>query len=340
MAYFEHFDEAFYRASYSDVRTAINTPRSFVSGFEHFSLYGLNERRTQVSPFFNEGAYLALYPDVANAVRSGVYRSGVEHFALRGADEGRYSPIITNDSEQIYLQRNPDVVAAVRAGAFRSGYDHFLRKGQFEGRVPGSFNEQSYLLRNPDVARVIGVADPTTGVVEFNSGYEHYIRFGQFENRTLFFSGTSGNDVVTSFGGSGNTSLVTGVNYVPLSVNPIDYTFRSTGVGEIDTLTGGSERNQFTLGFGRSPSNPNPVQLYVGGGNADYALIRNFTRGFDTIQLTGSINDYNQQVSGNNLTISTRNGNDLVAIVEGITSPLSLAGANAVNTTTGVFVIN
>ncbi|MFB2836677.1 hypothetical protein [Floridanema evergladense] len=335
MAYFEHFDEAFYRASYQDVRAALNTPRSFISGFEHFSLYGLNERRTQVSAFFDEGRYLALYPDVANAVRNGTFRSGVEHFALRGADEGRYSPIVTNDSEQIYLQRNPDVAAAVRQGAFKSGYDHFLRRGQFEGRVPGSFNEQSYLLRNPDVARVIGVANPTTGVVEFGSGYEHYIRFGQFENRTLFFSGTSSNDVVTSFGGS--ESNLTGVDYVALSGNPTDYTLRSTGVREIDTLIGTSARDRYVLGFGRSPSNPNPRQLYVGGGNADYAVVRNFARGSDFIQLTGSLTDYNQQVSGNNLLISTRNGNDLVAIVEGVTSPLSFVGES---TTLGVFAIN
>lgn len=337
MAYFEHFDEAYYRASYPDVRAAVNTPRSFTSGFEHFSLYGLNERRTQVSPFFDEGAYLALYPDVANAVRTGAFRSGVEHFALFGANEGRYSPIITSDSEQIYLQRNPDVVAAVRQGLFKSGYDHFLRKGQFEGRVPGSFNEQAYLIRNPDVARAIGVANSTTGVVEFGSGYEHYIRFGQRENRTVFFSGTSGNDVVTSFGGSGVN--LTGVDYVALSGNQPDYTLRSTGVREIDTLIGNSTVDRFLLGFGRSPSNPNPTQLYVGGGNADYAVIRNFARGSDLIQLAGSLTDYNQQVSGNNLLISTRNGNDLVAIVEGVTSPLSLAGSNAVNTTAGVFVI-
>ncbi|MFB2878558.1 hypothetical protein [Floridanema aerugineum] len=328
MAYFEHFDEAFYRASYSDVRAAVNTPRSFVSGFQHFSLYGLNERRTLVSPFFNEGAYLALYPDVANAVSSGVYRSGVEHFALRGADEGRYSPIITNDSEQIYLQRNPDVAAAVTQGLFRSGYDHFLRRGQVEGRVPGSFNERDYLLFNPDVARAIGVADPTTGVVEFGSGYEHYIRFGQFENRLAFFSGTAGNDVVTSFGAS--PTELTGISYTTLSgsTNPFDYVLGSTGLGEIDTLIGSSSRDNYLLTLRGNRQNPSPVQLYVGGGNADYALIRGFQRGVDTIQLIGSINNYTQQVSGSNLNISTSAG-DLLAIVEGVNTPLTTASTSA-----------
>lgn len=321
MAYYNYFSNYVYLNSYSDVNANVNAPRGFLSGFEHFSTYGVFEGRTSVSALFNEGAYLGLYPDVANAVATGAFSSGVEHFSLIGFQEGRYSPIGTFDSEQVYLKLNPDVAAAVSQGLFFSGYDHYLRYGQFEGRVPGYFNQKDYLLFNPDVAAAVGVADPNTGVVGFNSGFEHYLLYGQYENRLPFFSGTSGNDVVTSFGL--NKVQITGVQYTTLSAatNPNDYV-GSTGFGEIDTLIGGANRNEFLLALRGNTINPNPVQLYVGGGNADYALIRDFVRGLDSIQLIGSISNYTQQVSGGSLRISTNSG-DLVGVVEGITTPLT-----------------
>ncbi|MFB2878559.1 hypothetical protein [Floridanema aerugineum] len=328
MAYFNHFSEPYYLAIYPDVKASVYTFRNFSSGFDHFLSFGLQEGRTSVSPFFSEEGYLALYPDVARAVSSGFVRSGVEHFALYGADEGRYSPIGTFDSEQVYLQRNPDVAAAVRQGFFRSGYDHFLQLGQFEGRVPGSFNERDYLLFNPDVAAIIGVTDQETGQITFISGFEHYVQVGQFEDRLPLFSGTSGNDIVTSFGES--QTQLTGVEYTPLSAatNPPDYVLGSTGLGEIDILIGGAAENSFLLALRGNRTNPNPVQLYVGGGSADYAVIRNFVRGADQIQLFGSIDNYTQQVSGRNLAIFTNSG-DIVAIVEGINTPLATVSTSA-----------
>lgn len=326
MVYLSHFDEDYYVNVYDDVNASVNTPGGFTSGLQHFLLYGLDEARTFVSPFFNEEAYFILYPDVAQAVGAGLFSSGVEHFALLGADEGRYSPVGTFDSEQVYLDKYPDVAAAVASGLFLSGYDHFLQVGQFEGRSPTFFNEQDYLVLNPDVAAAVGVPDPQTGLVAFNSGFEHYLLFGQFEDRLSLFSGTRGNDVVTSFGDS--LTALTGVEYRILARTPFDYALGSTGVGEIDILIGGAQENDFLLGLSRSPSNPNPIQLYVGGGNADYAIIRGFQSGFDAIQLLGSINNYTQQASGGNLNIFTNTG-DLVAVVEGVNTPLAQVTATA-----------
>jgi predicted O-methyltransferase YrrM len=47
------------------------------------------EIATQKKNEFDEGLYLRAYPDVANAVRNGVFRSGLEHFELHGRTEGR-----------------------------------------------------------------------------------------------------------------------------------------------------------------------------------------------------------------------------------------------------------
>jgi len=338
MTYYNYFDSVYYQDSYPDVFNAVNTPRGFTSGLQHFATYGLNEGRTLASPYFNEGAYLQLYPDVANAVKSGVYKSGLQHFSEIGFSEGRYSPIGGFDSEQVYLQKYPDVAQAVKNGAYRSGYQHFLEVGLYEGRSPSYLNEGDYLTLNPDVKAAIGKAVPdknaATGEVIY-SGFDHYVLYGQYENRHVLFSGTSGNNSVTAFGkGAGD---ITGVAYQTLSASPFDYKLLSTGVGEIDTLTGLNEKgDRFLLGTGRSASNANPIALYVGRGNADYALIRNFTKGLDTIQLAGASTDYTQQVSGGNLTISTKTGNDLVAILEGITTPLTFASQN---TAAGVFTL-
>ena len=43
-------------------------------------------------PSFDEGAYLARYPDVAEAVREGRFGSAYEHFVLHGQGEGRARP--------------------------------------------------------------------------------------------------------------------------------------------------------------------------------------------------------------------------------------------------------
>lgn len=69
---------------------------------------------------FDERFYLASNLDVANAVRSGTFTSGLQHFQLNGLGEGRVfvSPLY---NEQLYLQAYPDVANAVRSGAFRSG---------------------------------------------------------------------------------------------------------------------------------------------------------------------------------------------------------------------------
>jgi Ca2+-binding RTX toxin-like protein len=178
------------------------------------------------------------------------------------------------------------------------------------------------LVLNPDVATVVDAG-------AFSSGQQHYIQNGQFEdNRTAVFSGTSGNDPITGFGKNTN---ITGVNVEDPTLNPdgrLDF-MTNFGVGEVDTLIGGAGRDLFVLGAptpfsALAPTVPSPKKFYEGGGSADYALIRNFERGKDAIQLAGYALTlgYQLQVVNGSLNISTSSG-DLIGIVEGITSPLS-----------------
>lgn len=126
---------------------------------------------------FDERYYLALNPDVANAVAAGFFSSGLQHFQQFGINEGRVtvSPLY---NESLYLQANPDVANAVQSGSLRSGLQHYILYGEVENRIGlfGLYNEQAYLRRYPDVANAV-----QAGI--FSSGFQHLVQFGLEEGR-------------------------------------------------------------------------------------------------------------------------------------------------------------
>lgn len=259
---------------------------------------------------FDENYYLANNPDVTAAVDAGNYSSGRQHFEQYGLAEGRVlvSPYY---DEQLYLQKYTDVAVTVAAGAVKSGLQHYIQNGEAEGRSPGTFDEQAYLVRYPDVA--VGVAAGA-----YSSGLQHYIQSGQFEaNRRGYFTGTTGNDTVTGFGAN---TVITGIDAINPVLNEdgrIEFSSRDLGAGDVDTLIGGAGRDTFFLG---SQTGFQIESFYDNNGSADYALIRNFGLGSDTISLGGySVSNYNLQAVNGNLNISTLAG-DLIATVEGVTS--------------------
>lgn len=273
---------------------------------------------------YDEATYLRNYPDIRAAVAAGAFVSGLEHFQKFGLQEGR-TLVSPYWNEGQYLAANPDVRNAIGAGAFRSGLQHFILFGEAEGRgggpvvpVSAGFNEDDYLARYPDVGTAVA-----SGV--FPSAETHYIRTGQFENRLAIFSGTRGNDIVT--GGGQLIGLVgVGLDVFANRGNP-DPRPTSLGVGETDLLIGGAGNETYLLGFGRTAANPVAQRLYVGGGNGDYAYIKNFQRSQDFIQMAGNPGDYILNsglfgVTGNRASgtaISTSTG-DLVGLVEGVTA--------------------
>ena len=270
---------------------------------------------------FDEGFYLASYPDVKAAVDARRIGSGLQHFQQYGLTEGRtrVSPFY---NEQLYLQKYPDVASAVRSGGFKSALQHYIQYGEIEGRSPGTFNELVYRQANPDVAAAIAAG-------AFSSGLQHFIRYGQFEsNRFGIFTGTTGNDTITGFGARTDIAGIGFGNPVPSSIpgtipgTVSNYVDRNLGSGEVDTLIGGPGRDVFYLGNSSNFASTGSFfnSYYVGNGNADYAIIRNFSRGNDAIVLGGSsLSSYNFQPVNGNLNISTSAG-DLIGIVEGVTS--------------------
>lgn len=127
-----------------------------------------------LTSLFNQDLYLALNPDVADAVASGAIGAR-EHFDLFGKDEGRIASLWFNPND--YLAANSDVAAAVNEG-LTNAYDHFANYGMFEGRSPFSaFDGDYYLSANPDVANALGNS--------LQVAIQHFMEYGWQELRNF-----------------------------------------------------------------------------------------------------------------------------------------------------------
>jgi len=83
----------------------------------------------------DEEWYTTTYPDVAEAIKAGAYRSGRQHFVNHGYFEGR-RPFPLEVDEEWYLKQYPDIELSVQNGVVESARDHFVRHGYEEGRMP------------------------------------------------------------------------------------------------------------------------------------------------------------------------------------------------------------
>ncbi len=86
----------------------------------------------------DEAWYLNEYPDVAESLKNGVFKSARHHFVENGYLEGRRPCEFSVDAEW-YLQRYPDVADGVSTGAINSAEEHFARDGYAEGRLPSEY---------------------------------------------------------------------------------------------------------------------------------------------------------------------------------------------------------
>ena len=164
---------------------------------------------------FDEEMYVARYRDVEEGIATGLWISGLEHFARFGATDGRQyadvtaledrsAPPIAFD-ERFYLATYDDVAAAVKDGSFASAIDHFFHFGHREKRryassidIPAPiaeltnlsttaeayavpieyFDEQTYLELHPGVTTAIQSG-------EISSALEHYTMYGAAEKRAV-----------------------------------------------------------------------------------------------------------------------------------------------------------
>jgi hypothetical protein len=86
----------------------------------------------------DEKWYLSEYPDVAEAIGNGAFKSAKHHFVENGYFEGR-RPHSFEVDEEWYLLTYPDVADGVEAGNIASAQEHFATNGYAEGRLPSEY---------------------------------------------------------------------------------------------------------------------------------------------------------------------------------------------------------
>jgi hypothetical protein len=86
----------------------------------------------------DEEWYFREYPDVEQAVKSGIFKSAKHHFLENGYFEGRKPGNCAID-EEWYLLTYPDVSSAIEAKLVPSATEHFHASGYEEGRLPTEF---------------------------------------------------------------------------------------------------------------------------------------------------------------------------------------------------------
>jgi hypothetical protein len=87
---------------------------------------------------FDEKWYLSKYPDVADAVKAGVLKSGRHHFIEVGYFEGR-RPREFDVDEKWYTENYPDVAEGIARKTLKSARQHFNEHGYDEGRLPAKW---------------------------------------------------------------------------------------------------------------------------------------------------------------------------------------------------------
>ena len=83
------FSQNWYLKNYSDVA---KNEKYKNNPYKHYIDYGIKEGRKPLPPVpheYNEGEYLELNTDVAQAVKNGIFTSGIEHYLKYGFNENR-----------------------------------------------------------------------------------------------------------------------------------------------------------------------------------------------------------------------------------------------------------
>ncbi|WP_108462323.1 hypothetical protein [Devosia naphthalenivorans] len=138
----------------------------------HFNAYG-DEEGTQPNAAFNAAEYLALNPDVADAIEEGDFLNAWQHYQLHGGAEGRALsdtiPARADFPFQAYIDANADLQAA-GIDTLEEAYEHYITFGYAENR-PGTPGSESDALTEA-LADLAGAREAVAEFVEENGDVE------------------------------------------------------------------------------------------------------------------------------------------------------------------------
>ena len=239
-----YFDENAYLAGNPDLAPFVKTVNPngpFATGLDHFIQFGYDEgqRRSAVSPEYNEDFYLANNSELRSFIGTNApFKSGYQHFIQFGAKEGRFG---TSFFEPEYLKKNPDIVPFVNSGNLRTGREHYFNFGKNEPSRSATFVGS----RSNDILTGVGVGNTELIGVE--------VGLDRNNNRQYESFGTNEFDVLT--GGPGVDTFVLGVPAtagngvaVPLYLNNGQATIRNfNAADDLIQLAGNSLNDGYSL---------------------------------------------------------------------------------------------
>lgn len=136
----------------------------------------LDKLKSLAAMDFNEAEYLMLYPDVKEAVENKRLSSGLEHYRIYGAKEGRSPSLLFNEKL---------IAAEFRRYVFsgKTAWESYISNKTLSSivnlRYFSHFDEEKYLETHLDVKQAIKL-----GIL--SDGLEHYIKYGRTEGRRVF----------------------------------------------------------------------------------------------------------------------------------------------------------
>lgn len=106
---------------------------NYVAIEQHFLFQCMSDLIGRI--YVDEQWYRKTYPDIDDAIKTGILRTAKQHFVRYGYYEHRL-PYQIDVDEAWYLKNYPDIEQAIRREQFHSGQDHFEKNGYAEGRLP------------------------------------------------------------------------------------------------------------------------------------------------------------------------------------------------------------
>ncbi|MBN9561919.1 MAG: glycosyltransferase [Alphaproteobacteria bacterium] len=169
------FDEALYRARYTDLGDVALAAGEFANGYDHFLKHGSREGRIG-HILFSPVRYRAGLD--AEAARESDAIGGFRHFLSRLNVTAAETQVSDYFDPEFYRTRYPEVVAAIAAGKWRAALEHYLCNPTPSRFDPLAwFSEEFYLARYPDIAAAVAAG-------RLRNGYRHFLADGAHETRT------------------------------------------------------------------------------------------------------------------------------------------------------------
>jgi hypothetical protein len=304
---------------------------------------GSGEIDTLVGDDDEDGFYLGLPTQLSTATGEATTQTlymgnGTKDYGLiRNFREGDYVYLAGDPTDYIYkseggdfkiYDKSGDLIGVVQdVSELQVSFYTPGKQGFTLGITGAGFNQSGWVSLYPEVQEQIDA-----GI--FESALDQYINVGQYEEGGWIFSGTTGNDTLISWTQNAEVRLA-GITieggFEPAGFEPGQYYFgvnpTSFGVGEVDILIHSTDTGTISeslLGWFRS-ADGSMQRFYVGQGDKDYALVKNFNKNdIDELFFGGAPADYTYENVDGTLQVSYQG--DLVAIVEDVKfSDLELA---------------